>query len=307
VTVVSRYPGPPLGGLVRAITYQAGEQPRTSVEKILPGPGASLWINLNRDEFRSFSDTGRVMRVPGAMLAGPTSRASVIEFEQGRAHVSVTFAPGAAACFFASPLELARDQQVPLADLWGRPGASLRERLLEAATSQEMLEVMENVLLGQMSGPLAPDPLVTAAAGGLSAGIPVGEVAAALGVLPRTLRRRFTAQVGLGPKRFARVQRLQRVVRDLDGRAQVDWATVAARHGYADQPHLAEEFRQLVGVTPTGYLRSRVNGPNHLWFPGADRDREARVVPLAEQAACPRPVNGPLYQSERVGGVAGGG
>jgi hypothetical protein len=88
VTVLVRRPGPPLDGLVRAITYQAGEQPRTSVEKILPGPGASVWINLNRDEFRSFGsyrDTGQVVRVPGAMLAGPTSRAAVIEFEQDTA------------------------------------------------------------------------------------------------------------------------------------------------------------------------------------------------------------------------------
>jgi hypothetical protein len=29
-----------------------------------------------------------------------------------------------------------------------------------------------------------------------------------------------------------------------------------------------EEFGQLVGVTPTEYLRSRVDGPNHLRFPG---------------------------------------
>ena len=267
MTVVVRQPGPPLGGLVRAITYQAGEQPRTSVEKILPNPVASLWINLNQDEFRWFSETGRVTRVPGAMLAGPTSRASVIEFEQGRAHVSVTFALGAAACFFALPLELARDQQVPLADLWGRPGAVVRERLLEATAPQDALDAMEDILLGHMTGSLAPDPLVTAASGGLSAGVPVGEVAAALGVLPRTLRRRFTARVGLSPKRFARLQRLQRVVRDLDGCARVDWAAIAATHGYADQPHLVEEFRQLVGVTPNEYVRSRVDGPHHLRFP----------------------------------------
>jgi len=272
MTIIVRRPGPPLGGLVRAITYQAGDQPRTSVEKILPGPEASLWINLNRDEFRSFGDTGRVMRVPGAMLAGPTSRASVIEFEQGRAHVSVIFTLGAAACFFGPPLEVARDQQVPLADLWGRPGAALRERLLEATTPRDALDVMEDALLGQLTGPLTPDPVVTAAGGALSAGVPVGEVAEALGVLPRTLRRRFIAQVGLPPKRFARVQRLQRVVRDLDGRARVDWATVAAKHGYSDQPHLAEEFRQLVGVTPAEYLRSRINGPNPLRFVGTDGD-----------------------------------
>ena len=271
MTVVVRRPGPPLRGLVRAITYQAGEQPRTSVEKILPGPAASLWINLNRNEFRSFDEFGRVTRVPGAMLAGPTSRAAVIEFEQGRAHISVTFALGAASCFFAPPLNVTRDLQVPLGDVWGRPGTALRERVLEAATPQDALDVVEGVLLGAVCGhrdPLVRDPLVVAACGALSAGIPVGKVAAELGVLPRTLRRRFTAQVGLGPKRFAQVQRLQRVVRDLDGCASVDWAGVAARHGYADQPHLVEEFRQLVGVTPTGYLRSRIDGPNHLRIGG---------------------------------------
>jgi AraC-like DNA-binding protein len=268
VTVVVRRPGPPLAGLVRAITYQAGEQPRTSVEKILPGPAASLWINLNRDEFRSLGDAGQVVRVPGAMLAGPTSRAAVIEFEQGRAHISVTFALGAAGCFFAPPMNVTRDLQVPLGDVWGRPGTALRERVLEAATPQDALDVVEGVLLFGLRDSFLRDPLVLAACGALSAGVPVGKVAAELGVLPRTLRRRFTAQVGLGPKRFAKVQRLQRVVRDLDGCASVDWAAVAARHGYADQPHLIEEFRQLVGVTPTGYLRSRLNGPNHLRIGG---------------------------------------
>jgi AraC-like DNA-binding protein len=273
VTVVVRRPGPPLDGLVRAITYQAGEQPRTSVEKILPGPGASLWINLNRDEFRSFDEFGRVMRVPGAMLAGPASRAAVIEFEQGRAHISVTFALGAAGCFFVPPLDVTRDLQVPLGEVWGRTGAAVRERVLEAATPQDALAVVEGVLLGALTG--LRDHLVVAACEALSAGTAVGKVAADLGVLPRTLRRRFTAQVGLSPKRFARVQRLQRVVRDLDGRSSVDWAGVAARHGYADQPHLVGEFRQLVGVTPTEYLRSRVDGPNHLRFAGS-RNGQAR-------------------------------
>jgi AraC-like DNA-binding protein len=268
VTVVARTPAPPLRRLVQAIIYQAGEQPRTSVEKILPGPGTSLWVNLNLDAFRSLSDTGRVRQVPGAMLAGPTSRACVVEFEEGRAHVSVDFALGAASCFFAPPLALVRDEQVPLEALWGRPGATLRERLLEAATPTDALGVLEDVLLGQLNGRLVPDPAVTAAAAALSRGLPVSEVAQALGLLPRTLRRRFTAQVGLTPKRFARVRRLQRVVRDLTGQSEADWAGLAARHGYADQPHLADEFRELVGVTPTEYLRFRINGPNHLAVPG---------------------------------------
>ena len=64
---------------------------------------------------------------------------------------------------------------------------------------------------------------------------------------------------------------MQRLVRDLDGQTEADWAAAAARHGYADQPHLADEFRELVGITPSEYLRSRVDGPNHLRFPSAGR------------------------------------
>jgi AraC-like DNA-binding protein len=275
VPVVVRAPAPPLAGLVRSLVYRSGEQPQRSVEKILPSPQTGLWVNLNRDAFRSFDEAGRASQVGGAMLAGPASRASVIEFEQGHAHVCVTFALGAASCFVAAPLALARDEMVPLEVLWGAQGAGLRERLLEASTPDDALAVTEAVLLGQLTGEDAPDPAVVAAAGALSRGVRVGEVAADLGLLPRTLRRRFTAQVGLTPKRFARVQRMQRLVRDLDGHRDADWAALAAGHGYADQSHLADEFRELAGVTPGEYLRSRVNGPNHLRVAGHEDDLRA--------------------------------
>jgi AraC-like DNA-binding protein len=275
VPVVVRTPAPPLAGLVRSLVHRSGEQPQRSVEKILPSPQTGLWVNLNRDAFRSFDEAGRASQVGGAMLAGPASRASVIEFEQGHAHVCVTFALGAASCFVAAPLALARDEMVPLEVLWGAQGAGLRERLLEASTPDDALAVTEAVLLGQLTGEDAPDPAVVAAAGALSRGVRVGEVAADLGLLPRTLRRRFTAQVGLTPKRFARVQRMQRLVRDLDGHRDADWAALAAGHGYADQSHLADEFRELAGVTPGEYLRSRVNGPNHLRVAGHEDDLRA--------------------------------
>ena len=194
MTVIVRRPGPPLDGLVTAITYRAGEQSGRSVEKILPGPGTGLWVNLNRDEFRSFCDTGQVSRVPGAMISGPTSRASVMEFEAGHAHVSVAFALGAARCFVGPSVDMMRDDMVPLETLWGRSGGCLRERLLEALTPEDALSVMEDVLLRHMTGVRGADPAVIAAAATLSRGALVGEVARDLGLLPRTLRGRFPSE-----------------------------------------------------------------------------------------------------------------
>lgn len=267
MTVVIRRPGPPLDGLVRSITYQAGHQPRTSVEKLLPDASVSMWINLNRDEFRSFGPAG-MTSVPGAMLAGPRTRALVHEFEQGRAHLSVAFTFGAAASFRLPP-DVAAGELAPLNVFWGRDSADLRERLLAAATPRDMLGMLEDALRRRLAGPLAPDPAMAEAARSLAAGLPVAKVAADLGLLPRTLRRRFTAQAGLTPKRFARVQRFRRVVRSLDGVTEADWAAVAAAHGYCDQPHLAGEFRAIADVTPAEYLNARIDGPNHLRYPEA--------------------------------------
>ncbi|MCA9609647.1 MAG: helix-turn-helix transcriptional regulator [Myxococcales bacterium] len=85
--------------------------------------------------------------------------------------------------------------------------------------------------------------------------VTIRELARAAGTSERTLRRRFDTHVGLGPKRFCRVVRLQAVLRRL--RAAPDWARVALDLGYADQAHLARETRELLGASPTELVRQR--------------------------------------------------
>src|SRR5262245_41504265 len=121
-----------LAGFVQSMTYEAGDQTGASRERILPGATMSLWVNLNVDEFRFFSpdDDRTVRRVPGAILEGPRDRATVVEIEGGRSQLSVTFTLGLAPPIFRLPPRLVRNEWVSLEDLWGRDGASVRERLL---------------------------------------------------------------------------------------------------------------------------------------------------------------------------------
>ena len=95
--------------------------------------------------------------------------------------------------------------------------------------------------------------------GALAGGAAVADVAHQLGWSPRTLQRQCTAVYGYGPAMLRRVLRFRCAVQLLgDGLPSIE---VAARAGYADQPHLHREARELAGV-PLASLRQRSNGAN---------------------------------------------
>jgi AraC-like DNA-binding protein len=70
--------------------------------------------------------------------------------------------------------------------------------------------------------------------------------------------------VGLTPKRFARVRRLQRILDAAARNVNVDWAEAAVEHGYYDQAHLINDFRELTGITPTAYRPRAAHERNHV-------------------------------------------
>jgi transcriptional regulator GlxA family with amidase domain len=71
----------------------------------------------------------------------------------------------------------------------------------------------------------------------------------------RGFQIRFLASVGLGVKEYARVLRLQAIVRSLDS-GDVSLAEAAASTGFADQAHATRELRRLTGWTPARMARA---------------------------------------------------
>jgi AraC-like DNA-binding protein len=66
----------------------------------------------------------------------------------------------------------------------------------------------------------------------------------------RSLQTRFRRAVGLTPKEFARLMRLQATLRALDaGDAQL--SDLAADSGFADQAHATRELRRVTGLAPS--------------------------------------------------------
>jgi AraC-like DNA-binding protein len=140
----------------------------------------------------------------------------------------------------------------------------LREHLLEAETPEAKLCLLEETLLARLVRALEPDAAIAFAVGELERGVPVAEVVSRLGWLPKTFVRRFRERIGLAPKEFSRVRRLQRVVRSVAGNGPTRWAEVAFEHGYYDQSHLVHDFGDLAGITPTAYSPRSALERNHV-------------------------------------------
>jgi AraC-like DNA-binding protein len=79
----------------------------------------------------------------------------------------------------------------------------------------------------------------------------------------RTLQRRFLRQVGVSPKRLARIVRFHHVCLAWR-RDPASLARVAADCGYCDESHLVRDFRAFVGEPPASFLRSLPTFTSHF-------------------------------------------
>lgn len=178
------------------------------------------------------------------VVAGPDTAAHLSEHTS--AAVGLRFRPGALPRLLGVPAAELRNQRVPLREL--APAAAGAP--LIAATTQ-LLRAEPTATTSPWSLPLLGE--VTAR---LGAGTSVQAVADETGYSARNLQRHCTAVYGYPPATLRRVLRFRRALGMV--RAGVGIGDAAARAGYADQPHLYRDVRDLAGVP----LPQLVSGAN---------------------------------------------
>jgi AraC-like DNA-binding protein len=186
----------------------------------------------------------------GTQVVGANTAAFLVTAPVGARVAGVRMLPGAGAALLGVDAAALRDARVPLADVWADDGRTLEERVQIAA---DPVAALLAELCARAPRLARPDPLVRAAVARLhDPRARVEGLADELAVSARQLRRRFEASVGYGPKRLARVLRLERAL--CAARAGEELALAAAGAGYADQAHFGHDCRALAGVAPSALL-----------------------------------------------------
>jgi AraC-like DNA-binding protein len=207
-----------------------------------------------------------------AAFVGPRLKPLASAIRGGEIYCGTMFWPGGWKALFARTEGLF-EQVVPVVQSLGTVWA---ERCSGAAVAfRESDEAGRRALDGAfdaaLSAALPPDPTVRLAAETIvreDGKTHLADLARRLGLSPRQLRRRFRSAAELSPKEFARLRRVRASAASAVLAAN-PWADVAVTGGFADQAHLAREFRQLVGVTPSDFSRHARRIDHDLLPPGA--------------------------------------
>jgi AraC-like DNA-binding protein len=140
---------------------------------------------------------------------------------------------------------------VSLDDLWGRETSRICERLGDVSSWEDRFGLTDALLIRRREAGPSIDPEVAWAWGRIvvSRGqVRVDQLAAEIGWSRKRLWSRFHSQIGLPPKRAAKLVRFDHAAHRLI--AGQDAARVAADSGYTDQSHLHRDIVAFTGVTP---------------------------------------------------------
>jgi AraC-like DNA-binding protein len=177
---------------------------------------------------------------------------------EGRSHgIHVDLTPPAAHRIFGMPLHQLAERQVPLEQVLDEP--FLAERLHDAGAWDSRFRLLDRVLTRRLSRlPSAEIAWAWTRLVETHGAVPIGELARELDWSRKRIVARFREEIGLPPKRAAKLLRFDKAQALVQSTTQPDWAWIAREAGYYDQSHLINDFRSVTARTPETFFQDSV-------------------------------------------------
>jgi AraC-like DNA-binding protein len=214
-----------------------------------------------KDPFRVVNvASGAIHQAPRMVLVGPHTKRREDLIHTGTLKVfHIGFTPVGFSSLFQIPARSVANLAESAECVLGRSIHQLEEQL--ASTSVDRWPcIAEQFLLRRLISSRPPAGLNLAARIARSllkhrGSLPVLELAHFHGRSVRQIERVFEDHVGLSPKLFSRIARLQTALQMSRREPVLDWSALALAAGYFDQSHMVRDFRDLTGTTPADFKR----------------------------------------------------
>jgi AraC-like DNA-binding protein len=253
--IASLAPSGALAAYVRAFNAY-DEQGAAFRRRELPDGLAVLIVNLGQELRVEQAGVVEAFGEGRAFFSGASSTYVVTETDGAQSGAQIKFTLLGARLFLGRPLSEFGDALVEASHAWSLKAIELRDRLAEAITQAERVQLLSEAVEQRLGNEPAIAPGLAFAFRRLDrADVRIADVACEIGMSRERLSKAFRREFGLTPKTFARVRRFARALQTRQQEPSLDGAALAAECGYVDQAHMIHDFREFAGSPPTALWR----------------------------------------------------
>jgi len=255
--VTRRIAHPALRGVVRSF----GERRATLVSAVLSWPLTArphqiIDIFLG-DPYRLRIDGGPLHAAPETVVVGPQGARRIQLHLSGEVHVfNILLQPAGLNRLIGIDMTCLIHEGISARDVLGKSASALSDVVRSAPNFASRVAAAER-WFGQMLEGSAPESGIDHASRLLlrtRGSARIDSLVERSGLSARQFQRRFTAQVGLSPKLYARIVRFDAALRARRDAPTKSWTEIAHEGGYFDQAHFVRECQALAGLAPSQFI-----------------------------------------------------
>ena len=230
-------------------------------QKVVPSGYIELVLHLSysRCELKVNSDW---KESAAFSLVGFWTSPFMLQFKDTVETFGIRFKPEAIYSLFGVPAAEFINCSANLEEVFGSSFTSFCLQIEELKTAGERVQLADNYLLkklykadGRSSFLQAAADLIRRQKGEIS----VKTLSDTVCISTRQLEREFKNKLGLSPKTYMRIARLNMVQQLVNQNPAITMAQLSYLCGYADQAHFIKDFKGLTGELPSVYVTEKEN------------------------------------------------
>jgi AraC-like DNA-binding protein len=183
--------------------------------------------------------------------------------------INVCFQTGALFKLFRIPMTEFLHKNIDAEAVFGREIWEINEKLANAKSYDELISIVDNFFIEKLKkrndGRLHPIDKIPLMILQNPTQFDLKKIASDACLSNSQFERKFTQQVGITPKFFAKISRFAQAFQLKERQPHLDWLSVAVQTGYYDYQHLAKDFKRFSGNMPNSLLSEWENSPEK-WF-----------------------------------------
>jgi AraC-like DNA-binding protein len=226
------------------------------VHRLIPDGNPGIVFNYETPLLQKASTNSPYIRQPKSFIYGQVT-ANIDLISEGRiGMIVVVLQPYAPYALTKIPAHHLTNTSRPLHEIWGDEGSQWEKAVLSARDMHTRMALIETFL--RTKSPIPPDPIVKNAIDWMKAhpdSASINELVAQLPIGERQLERAFKTHIGVSPKRYANMIRIQYFLKSMHKPGKKNLTGLAYGSGFYDQAHLVKVFKGKSGITPRRYAQ----------------------------------------------------